>query len=201
MVPTTVPVTAVTDRQSGDARDAVAWGMKSDLNTHPRSRRRYPAAAAAIAAVALFTAACGSSSSSPSTSTETAPVGVGPTSTGGGGMMVDVQLQNYKITKLPMHLKPGKYTFHVTNKGPSSHNLTITGPGLSAAHTPTFAAGGSENLTVTLKNGSYDFFCSIPGHKQLGLNQEVMVGSGGGSTGGGTGSGSTTGSSSGGSWG
>lgn len=178
--------------------------MNFDSNTHLKGRRRIAAAAAAIAAVALLTAACGSSSSSSNTSTQTAGAGGGGgnSSTGSsGGTMVDVTLQNYKITISTMHLKPGTYTFHVTNKGPSSHNLTISGPGLSTPHTPTFAPGSPQNLTVTLKNGSYDFYCSVPGHKQLGMNVEMMVGSGGGASGGGTGSGSTTGSSSGGSWG
>ena len=178
--------------------------MNFDSKPPLRGRRRIPAAAAAIAAVALFTAACGSSSSHSSSGTLTVGnVGGGSSTTGpvGGGTMVDVTLQNYKITISKMHLTPGKYTFHVTNKGPSSHNLTISGPGLSTPHTPTFAPGSPQNLTVTLKNGSYDFYCSVPGHKQLGMNVEMMVGSGGGSSGDGTGSGSTTGSSSGGSWG
>jgi uncharacterized cupredoxin-like copper-binding protein len=44
--------------------------------------------------------------------------------------------------------------------------------------TPTFAAGGSMDLTVTLENGSYDLFCSVPGHKQLGMDTHLIVGSG-----------------------
>src|SRR5581483_10794399 len=72
--------------------------------------------------------------------------------------------------------KAGKYTFVVTNKGPASHNLTITGPGVSNAATPTFGPG-TKDLTVTLKAGKYDFFCSVPGHKALGMNADVTVGS------------------------
>ena len=76
-------------------------------------------------------------------------------------------------------LAPGTYTFHVTNNGPSSHNLTINGPGVSDKATPTFAAGGSQDLTVTLTKGTYDLFCSVPGHKQLGMDTNLTVGSGG----------------------
>ena len=96
--------------------------------------------------------------------------------------------------------KAGTYTFVVTNKGPSSHNLTVSGPGVTAQATPT-AGPGTQNLTVTLQNGKYDLYCSVPGHKALGMNAEITVGSGGGSSGGGgttsSGGGST---SSGGSW-
>ncbi len=71
--------------------------------------------------------------------------------------------------------KPGTYTFVVTNQGPSSHNLTINGPGVSDSATPTFAPG-TKTLTVTLQNGTYDLFCSVPGHKALGMNTHITVG-------------------------
>ena len=96
--------------------------------------------------------------------------------------------------------KAGTYTFVVTNKGPSSHNLTVEGPGVSNQSTP-IAGPGTQNLTVTLQNGKYDFFCSVPGHKALGMNADVTVGSGGGSASGGATTSSGGGSSSsGGSW-
>ena len=76
---------------------------------------------------------------------------------------------------------------------------------MSDKATPTFAAGGSQDLTVTLKNGTYDLFCSVPGHKQLGMDTHLTVGSGGAAAGGGStdsGGGSSSGGStaSGGGW-
>jgi len=155
-------------------------------------------------AVTLVASACGSSSgagSSATTVTEAAGGGGGATS----GKTIDVTLKDFSIAVASTgSLAPGTYTFHVTNNGPSSHNLTINGPGVSDKATPTFAAGGSMDLTVTLENGSYDLFCSVPGHKQLGMDTHLTVGSGaaaggGGSTksGGSTSSGSTA---SGGGW-
>ena len=46
------------------------------------------------------------------------------------------------------------------------------------------AGPGTQNLTVTLKTGTYDLFCSVPGHKALGMDTHITVGSGGGSAGG-----------------
>ena len=37
------------------------------------------------------------------------------------------------------------------------------------------AAGSSAKLTVTLQSGTYDFYCSIPGHKAAGMDQKVTV--------------------------
>ena len=79
-----------------------------------------------------------------------------------------------------MAMAPGTYTFDVTNNGPSAHNLTINGPGVSIRRRSTFASG-TQTLTVTLKDGTDDFYCSVPGHKAARhWTQDVTVGSGGG---------------------
>jgi plastocyanin len=133
---------------------------------------------ALVGAVTLAASACGSSSSSgggssATTGTEAAGGGGG----GGSGTPIDVTLKDYSIDVASTgSLAPGTYTFHVTNNGPSSHNLTVDGPGVSDKATSTFAAGGSEDLTVTLKSGSYDLFCSVPGHEQLGMDTSLTVG-------------------------
>jgi plastocyanin len=90
------------------------------------------------------------------------------------GRTVKVSEVDYKI-KLPQtKFAPGTYTFEVANDGKVPHNLTVDGPGGKEA-TPDLAAGKSGSLTVELKAGSYDFFCSIPGHKQLGMDEKVTV--------------------------
>lgn len=153
-----------------------------------------------LAALTVVAAACGSSSSSGSTATVSSG-GAMPAagSTSVAGKRVDVTLKNYSITVVGKpHLAPGTYTFHVTNQGPSSHNLTVNGPGVVNKATPTFPPG-TQNLTVTLKNGTYELYCSVPGHKQLGMDTHITVGSGGSSGGSSTGGGSAGGSSSGGS--
>jgi plastocyanin len=140
---------------------------------------------ALVGAVTLAASACGSSSGASSSSTTiTEAAGGGGGGGGASGTTIDVTLKDFSIALASTgSLAPGTYTFHVTNNGPSSHNLTINGPGVSDKATPTFAAGGSMDLTVTLKNGTYDLFCSVPGHKQLGMDTHLTVGSGGSSGG------------------
>jgi uncharacterized cupredoxin-like copper-binding protein len=72
---------------------------------------------------------------------------------------------------------PGKYIFKAENKGSVTHALTITGPGLKNAHTHGIAPGKSADLTVTFKKGKYDVFCPEPGHKAMGMNVNLKVGS------------------------
>jgi uncharacterized cupredoxin-like copper-binding protein len=162
--------------------------------------------AAAAAALTLVLAACGSGSSSGSSPSTAAAGGGGggsqpSTSVAVSGKKIDVTEKDFSITVAGgSTVKAGTYTFVVTNKGPSSHNLTINGPGVADKATPTFAPG-TQDLTVTLKNGTYDLFCSVPGHKALGMDTKLTVGSGGGSSAGGSTTTSGGGSSgSGGSW-
>jgi plastocyanin len=87
---------------------------------------------------------------------------------------VQVTEVEYKIRLPETTFKAGTYTFDVKNDGKIVHNLHIDGSGVQEA-TSDLAPGGRESLTVKLEPGSYDFFCSIPGHKQLGMDQKVTV--------------------------
>jgi uncharacterized cupredoxin-like copper-binding protein len=41
--------------------------------------------------------------------------------------------------------------------------------------TPVIGPGKTADLTVTLKSGSYDVYCSVPGHKAAGMDATVKV--------------------------
>jgi uncharacterized cupredoxin-like copper-binding protein len=71
----------------------------------------------------------------------------------------------YKITLSTHKVHHGVVTFVVKNAGHIAHNLTIQG----GKHTATIAPGKTAKLTVTLKKGSHTLYCSVPGHRQLGM--------------------------------
>lgn len=102
-------------------------------------------------------------------STATTPASTTPTA-----QTIAVAETEYKISLPKTSFGHGKYSFEVSNQGKIPHNLTISGPGGTKA-TPNLDAGKSATLTVELKAGTYDFYCSIPGHKQLGMDQKVTV--------------------------
>ncbi len=72
--------------------------------------------------------------------------------------------------------KPGKVTIEFANASPLSHNVTVQEPGGGATlgATPTFS-GGTKSLTLDLKAGTYAFFCSVPGHRQAGMQGTLTV--------------------------
>jgi uncharacterized cupredoxin-like copper-binding protein len=81
------------------------------------------------------------------------------------GATVRVQESEYKIALSTKTVHAGPVTFVVKNAGKVPHNLTIQG----GKATPNIDAGGTAKLTVTLKKGSYTLYCSVPGHRQLGM--------------------------------
>ncbi len=87
---------------------------------------------------------------------------------------VAVKESEFKIALPASTLKAGEVTFEVENEGKIPHNLVVTGNG-SNAETPIFAGGQSKTLKVTLKPGSYELICSVPGHKQAGMDLKIKV--------------------------
>jgi plastocyanin len=70
--------------------------------------------------------------------------------------------------------KSGTVTIVFTNNSPLEHNVTIAEGTKILGTTPTFK-GGSKTLTLTLKPGSYTFYCSVPGHRQAGMEGTLTV--------------------------
>jgi len=72
--------------------------------------------------------------------------------------------------------KAGTVTITMTNMSPLEHNVTIASGSTVLAATPTFA-GGSRSVTLTLRPGTYTFYCSVPGHRQAGMEGTLTVSS------------------------
>ena len=103
-------------------------------------------------------------------------VTAGPAGAGTKTTTVTAKETDFHIALSKKTFAPGRYTFVAKNKGQTTHALMITGPGLSKAMTKNISPGQSAKLTVTLKKGTYDVYCPVPGHKQLGMNLNIAVG-------------------------
>jgi plastocyanin len=142
----------------------------------------------ALVATVATLAGCGSSSSSssssaaqaPTTSSAAAPTTSSATSTPAPAGASSVSLEANKEGQLAYNTKSltakaGKVTVNFTNAAPLAHNVNIeSSSGQVVGSTPTFT-GGSKQLAVTLKPGTYKFFCSVPGHRQAGMEGTLTV--------------------------
>jgi mono/diheme cytochrome c family protein len=68
---------------------------------------------------------------------------------------------------------PGKVTISMPNKAPIQHNIAIRGPVTGAG--PIVGSGGDSKFTATLKPGTYEFYCQVPGHEAAGMKGTLVV--------------------------
>jgi uncharacterized cupredoxin-like copper-binding protein len=141
-----------------------------------------------VAPLALFAvlalAACGSSSSE-----------TGTTGQAAAGQAIAIGETEYKLDPSSVQVdQAGTVTFRVTNNGTIDHAFEVDGQGVEE-ETETIKPGESAELTVDLsKDGSYEVYCPIDGHRDSGMKGTLTVGApmGGGSTGTTENDGSTT---------
>lgn len=71
----------------------------------------------------------------------------------------------------------GKVTIEFVNHGQDEHNLHATeeSEGTEAGSLPNTAPNGHLSLTLDLRPGSYNLFCSIPGHEAKGMKATLVV--------------------------
>jgi uncharacterized cupredoxin-like copper-binding protein len=93
----------------------------------------------------------------------------------GGGKTVRATEKEFSITLQGGDtLTPGTYRFQVVNTGKLEHDLEIEGDGVEEK-TPLIAPGKEAALQANLKPAKYRFYCTVPGHAQAGMDDEVTV--------------------------
>ena len=150
-----------------------------DTFTNDTRSRAFGSRLVTAAALVLLLGACSSTTADNGTTNP-------PTANGAGvatsplvapvGTSVGVIEKDFSITLDKTSFSPGDYTFAIKNQGSFPHNLTIEGPGVDSKTSPTLGAGESGSLTVALQKGSYELSCSVPGHKDRGMDIKITVG-------------------------
>jgi uncharacterized cupredoxin-like copper-binding protein len=99
-----------------------------------------------------------------STSTQAATTTAAP-------QTIQVTEKEFKITLVPTALHAGPVTFQIKNTGAIPHDLAIVGGPKSNLIPP----GGTATLRATLKAGPIELYCTVPGHKQAGMDVKTTV--------------------------
>ncbi len=135
-------------------------------------------------AIALILAGCGGAGSS-GNATSGSSNQSSKTAAGSGGAAIKtimVKETEYKLDPSKIVLsKPGTYAFKAEDKGKVQHSLEVEGKGVKgeeheAKLKSILNPGQSSVLRVTFtKPGTYEIYCPVDGHKQLGMKGEVVV--------------------------
>ena len=125
---------------------------------------------ALLLALLAVAAGCGSDDSSDESTAESANT-------------VDVVASDFKFDPSSLSVDAaGRTTFRLTNNGGTTHALEIEGNGIEE-ETDEIGPGESADVTVDLKDGRYEFYCPVDGHREQGMEGTLVVGSGTGAAG------------------
>jgi|SRR5215203_756781 len=142
----------------------------------------------ALLLAALALAACGSSDDSTTEAApETTPSGQSGSNekekeaeggSQGSAAAFDVEADpsgSLAFTTDEATAKAGKATVNFTNSSPVPHDVRIEDSGGEDIGGTEVISEGSESATVDLKAGEYTFYCSVPGHRQAGMEGTLTV--------------------------
>ncbi|HET7454898.1 MAG TPA: cupredoxin domain-containing protein [Solirubrobacterales bacterium] len=97
---------------------------------------------------------------------------------GGSAASLDIEADpggNLAFTSDEATAKAGNVTVNFTNSSPVPHDVRIedkSGNDIGGTET---VAEGSDSGEVELKPGTYTFYCSVPGHRQAGMEGTLTV--------------------------
>jgi uncharacterized cupredoxin-like copper-binding protein len=106
--------------------------------------------------------------------TETSTTQTATTGTTQAAQNVVAKETEFKIALPKIAVHAGRVSFDVQNDGKIPHDLVVEGNGIDEK-TPLLDAGQSKTLSVDLKPGTYDLYCSVPGHKEAGMDVKLTV--------------------------
>ena len=74
----------------------------------------------------------------------------------------------------PPPLQPGALTLNSNNEAAIPHNIALEGGGINEEG-PVVQGGETSTIEVTVKPGEYTFYCSVPGHREGGMEGTLTV--------------------------
>jgi plastocyanin len=105
-----------------------------------------------------------------------AAVGAGPEGTAepeGGTLSIPVgQGLTYEFADAVA--PPGPLTIESVNEQPAEHNIAVDGGGVDEIG-DVVTNGGTSTVEVDLQAGEYSFYCSVPGHREGGMEGTLTV--------------------------
>jgi uncharacterized cupredoxin-like copper-binding protein len=146
-----------------------------------RIKRRYAALFVIAVAVAVPIAGCGGGDDNDSGGGDTNAGAATQASTtggaaGGGASTVEMTAADYKFNPSDPSVKSGVVTFNLKNDGQQPHSLEIEDVnGQDQEIEGDVSPGQSGTLKVNLPPGKYEFYCPVPGHKELGMEGDITV--------------------------
>jgi len=79
-----------------------------------------------------------------------------------------------KFNKKTLRASHGKVTIVMTNPSSTKHAIAIEGHGIDKDG-KTVGKNKTSRVSVTLKKGTYTFYCPVDGHEDAGMKGKIIV--------------------------
>jgi plastocyanin len=119
-------------------------------------------------------AGCGGGNSNSSSSSPPPAPATPPAMGGGQTLHLMADPNALAFNKKTLTAKAGQVTIDMKNPSATPHNIAVEGGGIDKDG-EIVSQGGTSQITVTLKPGKYTFYCSVPGHRQAGMQGTLTV--------------------------
>jgi plastocyanin len=93
---------------------------------------------------------------------------------GGTTLKLTAAKNKLAYTVKTLKAKSGKVTIVMKNPSVLTHDVAIKGNGVKVKG-KVVGRGGTSTVTVTLKPGKYEFYCTVPGHEAAGMKGTLIV--------------------------
>jgi uncharacterized cupredoxin-like copper-binding protein len=74
-----------------------------------------------------------------------------------------------------LEAKAGHVRLTMTNPAQIDHDVSLEGPGGVDEHGEAVGEGGASEVEADVEPGSYTFYCSLPGHREAGMEGTLTV--------------------------
>jgi plastocyanin len=139
--------------------------------------RRTSTVLAIAALAALGLAACGGGSDNNNSTAASTPAPA-TTTGGGGGSTVNISTPSgstLAYDQKSASAKAGSVTIDFDNKQPLQHDVAVEDSSGKELGATDLVASGTASTTVNLQAGTYTFFCTVPGHRDAGMEGTLTV--------------------------
>jgi plastocyanin len=135
---------------------------------------------AAVAALAVLgLAACGGGDDNNDTTAAATPATTATTGGGGGGgSTIDISTpsgSDLAFDQKDVTAKAGSDTISFDNKQALQHDVKVEDSSGAEIGGTDLVSSGTATATVDLQPGTYTFFCSVPGHREAGMEGTITV--------------------------
>lgn len=100
------------------------------------------------------------------------PAAQPPVAPSAAGQTVKVKMSEFKFEVQPTEVQAGTVTFQIENVGTVEHDFLIE---KLDKRTEQLRPGQSATLTVQLTPGTYTVICEVAGHKEAGMQTQLVV--------------------------